>query len=280
MVADRYNASFHRVRDVASFVVTPIEWSVSLPLDGLHAIVENFLLRQKLVADNTQLRSENLLLQSQLQKQSAIESENQQLRALLQSNEVQAGEKITQAQLLAVSTDPFIKQVILNKGASAHLFVGQPVLDAYGVMGQIVRVEPLTSRVLLLTDPRSAISVQVKRTGFRAIAVGDSMRNLLRLENVTDTADIRQGDELMTSGLGQYYPFGYPVGKVIAVEHNEAGKFADVWVSPAAQLDRSRLVLLVWPVQTMLQKSAAEKASPVVAKKRGSPQTVKSRGKK
>jgi rod shape-determining protein MreC len=151
------------------------------------------------------------------------------------------------AQLLAVATDPFVKQVVLDKGHKDKVFVGQPVLDAYGVMGQVIQVGPLTSRVLLISDSHSGVPVQVARNGVRAIAVGDAYTGKLRLMNVQHTVDIRPGDVLITSGLGQNYPEGYPVGQVTHVSKDPGLQFVTIAVEPAAHLDRSRGVLLVWP---------------------------------
>jgi len=141
----------------------------------------------------------------------------------------------------------FIKRVLINKGKSDGAYVGQPVLDAYGLMGQVVEVEPYDSWVLLITDPQHSTPVQINRNGNRAIATGtkDSLHRLV-LNNISDTFDVIKGDVLVTSGFGGRFPAGYPVGVVSEVEHDPGEPFAIVTVEPTAWLDNSRNVLLLF----------------------------------
>ncbi len=257
MFSDRYNDAFHRARASFSVLVLPIQYLVSLPINLANDVIQEISSQQRLINENADLKTTVIFLKAQAQKQAAIESENQQLRELLQSSNDRS-DWVSEAQLLAIAPDPFVHQVVINKGTNANVFVGQPVLDAYGVMGQVVQVEPLTSRVLLLTDPESAIPVQVERNGVRAIAVGDASTGLMKLQHVTDTTDIQEGDQLITSGLGERYPFGYPVGTVFSVIHHPGGSFTTILVTPSAHLTRSRLVLLVWTPKV--------KISPVIEK--------------
>ena len=150
------------------------------------------------------------------------------------------------AELLAVDSEPFVRQVVLNKGTRDGVYVGQPVIDASGVMGQVTEAGPITSRVILINDPHSGVAVQNARNGMRAMAVGDSYTGKLRLMYVPKTADIREGDIFITSGLGGHYPEGYPVGKVVTVKKDPASQFTDIYMQPSARLDNTRQVLLVW----------------------------------
>jgi rod shape-determining protein MreC len=195
------------------------------------------------------LKEQLLMQQYDLQKLGHLEAENRRLNELLKASSI-VNDPVARAQLLGESPDPFVKRVLINKGSKEGAFIGQPVLDAYGLMGQVVEVEPLTSWVLLITDPLHATPIQVNRNGIRAIASGtaDGL-NQLTLDNMPNTADIMVGDVLVTSGLGQRFPAGYPVGVVSSVELNTGQPFARVLVTPTAQLDRSRNVLLVFPSQ-------------------------------
>ncbi len=216
------------------------------PLQLLGWLDSSITSHESLLQENTNLRAEQILLRAQVQQLISLEKENKQLRALLQSSPRAQG-KVVAAQLLAVDTDPFSQEVILDRGSRVGVFVGQPVLDANGVMGQIIKVGPLTSLVLLLTDTRSAIPVQVSSNGTRAIAKGTGAVDSLELLNIPKTTQIKSGDLLVTSGLGQRFPEGYPVGTVKSVISRPGNHFADITVTPAAHLNRSRLVLLVWP---------------------------------
>lgn len=245
MVVDLQIPPFHEMRSQISVLVTPIQYLVSLPIDFVNWIFTDVSTRQQLLQENAQLKASLLLFQAELQKQYAIESENQQLRTLLGTSQ-KFKHKVSAAQLLAVVSNPFSREVVLNKGSMDGVFVGQPIMDAWGIMGQVVQVNAATSRVMLLTDARSSIPVQVKRNNIRAIATGDPRFDVLRLEHILNTEDIQKDDFLVTSGLGGRYPYGYPVGEVISVKRDSNAQFAEVVVKPSAHLRRSRLVLLLW----------------------------------
>jgi rod shape-determining protein MreC len=236
----------NQLRAVLSMPLTPLQYMVSYPIELVDKLHDTISTHDALVKENLDLKAEQLLLRAQVQRLLAIESENNQLKALMRSS-TQIQGKVLVAQLLAISSDPFMKEVVVDKGSHDNIFIGQPVLDANGVMGQVIKVEPLTSRILLINDPHSGLPVQVARNDIRAIAVGDAYTGKLRLLNVPQTADVRVGDVLITSGLGENYPEGYPVGQVTAVVKDPGLQFATVTIEPAAHLDRSRGVLLVWP---------------------------------
>ena len=258
MICDHQNSTFHRARSSLAVIVSPIHYLVNLPIDAFNCVVSDFVSKKTLINENTKLHATTLLLNAQLQKQFAIENENQQLRALLASS-AKTVDKVSVAQLLAVSPDPFVQQIVLNKGNNNKVFVGQPVLDAYGIMGQIVTVGHFTSIVMLVTDNQSAIPVQIERNGVRGLVVGKGVPGLLKLQGITDTMDVKVGDALVTSGLGDHYPFGYPVGTVVDVNRNFRGRFVDIKVKSAAHLDRSRLVLLVWSLPLKVDQKIKNK---------------------
>ncbi|WP_121493977.1 rod shape-determining protein MreC, partial [Pseudomonas aeruginosa] len=155
-------------------------------------------------------------------------------------------DKVLVSELIGVDPNPFTQRIMIDKGENDGVFVGQPVLDASGLMGQVVEVMPYTARVLLLTDTTHSIPVQVNRNGLRAIAVGTGNPERLELRYVADTADIKEGDLLVSSGLGQRFPAGYPVATVKEVIHDSGQPFAVVRAVPTAKMNRSRYVLLVF----------------------------------
>ncbi|MGH7461879.1 MAG: rod shape-determining protein MreC, partial [Longimicrobiales bacterium] len=147
--------------------------------------------------------------------------------------------------------------VVINKGQREGAYDGQPVVDAGGVVGQLVHVGPFSSTVLLISDPSHALPVQVNRNGLRAVAVGSGQDNALLLEYLPTNSDIREGDLIVSSGLGRRFPSGYPVGNISAIKLEPGEPFAKVTVTPSARLGRSREVLLLWPQE---QDQAAESA--------------------
>ncbi|MBK5539061.1 rod shape-determining protein MreC [Pseudomonas sp. TH05] len=201
--------------------------------------------RTELAADNEKLKTENLLLQGRMQKLAALTEQNVRLRELLNSSAL-VNEKVEVAELIGIDPNPFTHRIIINKGERDGVVLGQPVLDARGLMGQVVELMPYTSRVLLLTDTTHSIPVQVNRNGLRAIASGTGNPERLELRHVADTADIKEGDLLVSSGLGQRFPAGYPVATVKEVIHDSGQPFAIVRAVPTAALNRSRYLLLVF----------------------------------
>ena len=248
MVCDQHQQPLlQRLRMGLSLVTTPIIWLVNAPSELVDWTSETLVTRRLLLSENQVLRQKQLALQAKLQTLLALERENTQLRALLHSAP-KASQHVLAAQLLALNQTPFTQQVLINRGSHDKVFLGQPVVDAFGVMGQIVKVSPFVSSLMLLTDPRSAIPVQDNRNGLRAMAVGEGRPNTLSLIHVPLTADIKVGDVLVSSGLGRRYPKGYPVGTVDEISRDPGLGFARVNVRALARFNRSRQVLLVWPL--------------------------------
>lgn len=266
MVFDKRVDTFIQVRSVISMPLASLQYAVNWPIQLANHLETAFSSHDRLIRENLDMKAEQLLLKAQMQRLVALESENSQLKALLRSStEVQG--KVLVARLLSIATEPFVNQVTLDKGSRDNLFVGQPVLDANGVMGQVIFLSRTSGKVLLINDPHSGVPVQVTRNGLRAIAVGDAYTGKLRLANVPQTTDIRVGDVLITSGLGEHYPEGYPVGQVISVVKDPGLQFMTITIEPSAKLDRSREVLLVWPNKIVQYAPPVQDKSVVVKSK-------------
>ena len=245
MMLDHRMGHLESVRAALSVVVYPIRYAADLPSTVVHGIGAFLTDRQTLLRENHDLRETQVHLQARLQKFNALEHENARLRALLHSS-TQAGERVLIAELLSVDLDPYKHQLSINKGSADGVYIGQPLLDAHGVMGQIIHTGPLSSTALLITDTRHATPVQFDRTGIRAIAFGAGDPNRLELPHLPNNVDVEEGDLLVTSGLGGRFPYGYPVAVVTGVETDLSGSFARIRAEPMAHLDRTREVLLVW----------------------------------
>ncbi len=248
MTADHRLPELQTVRAALSVVVLPLQQLVNLPVAVGQWLTEALATRRALQEDNAKLRAQHLLLKAQLQKLAALETENLRLRELLDSSLKlpQQSDRVVVAELLAVDHDPYKHTILLDKGSQHGVFVGQPLLDADGVMGQILYVGPFSSTAVLITDPSQAIPIQVNRTGLRSVAFGSGTSNKLGLPYIPNDADIKEGDLLITSGLGGRFPSGYPVAVITHFERNSSQPFATAWATPTAHLERSREVLLVW----------------------------------
>ena len=258
MFADhRYNAQMSIVRSKLALLVTPIQWVVTVPGQVYHWASSVSLSHAEMREEISTLRARALVMERKVQQVVSLSAENTRLRELLNASaRVQA--KVLAAEIIGVDPDPFSHQVIINKGTKDGVYVGQPVLDAHGLMGQVIEATLVYCRVLLVADGNHAIPVQVSRNGVRAIAIGSGGLNKLELVYVPDTADIQVGDLLESSGLGQRFPTGYPVGVVVSVEHDPGQQFAIVTAKPSAQLDRSRHVLMVFNQPTREQVTVPE----------------------
>lgn len=234
------------LRAALSVMIYPIQYAVSLPVRVVDAVAENFSTRERLLRENHDLRKENLLLRSRGQKFDALESENRRLRALLEST-AELGEDVVVADVLAIETTAAKRQIVINKGSLQHVYVGQPIADAHGILGQVVEVGRFSSTAILITDARHAIPVQVNRNGLRAIASGGDTNEELSLSFVPNNADVAVGDLVVSSGLDHRFPAGYPVGEVTEIESVASEPFAQIRVKPSAHVGRAREVLLVWP---------------------------------
>lgn len=227
MVVDARFTLLKPVRSQMSLVLMQTYWVTDLPQRLIQGVASQFGSRTELVAENEKLKTENLLLQGRMQKLAALTEQNVRLRELLNSSAL-VNEKVEVAELIGMDPNPFTHRIIINKGERDGVVLGQPVLDARGLMGQVVELMPNTSRVLLLTDTTHSIPVQVNRNGLRAIASGTGNPERLELRHVADTADIKVGDLLVSSGLGQRFPAGYPVATVTEVIHDSGQPFAIV----------------------------------------------------
>jgi len=250
MTLDHRQHHLGAVRAVLDLAVAPLQHLVSLPAAAGRSLDEALASRQRLLEENAELRARALLLEARLQKLAALEAENRRLRELLDAS-FKVGERVLIAELLAVDLEPFSQQVVLDKGGLRGVYVGQPLLDAHGVLGQVVAVSPLTSRAMLVTDPSHAVPVRVNRNGLRAVAVGTGSPDRLEVPHLPNNADVRPGDLLVTSGLGGRFPAGYPVATVERVERDPARPFARVLARPTAHVERSQEVLLVWPARPL-----------------------------
>ncbi len=244
MAADIRFPQLSVVRQYLTYATTPVIWSVNLPGLIIDSVSGLLTPRVNLQRENDSLNAQLLVLQRKTQQLNVLEAENRRLRELVNAS-ARVDEELLAVELIGLDSDAFSHQIIINKGEVDGVKVGLPLLDATGLMGQIIHVDSVTSRAILVVDANHAVPVQVNRNGVRAIAVGNGSLVEMELMFVPDTADIQVGDMLVTSGLGGKFPQGYPVAVVSAIEHDPGEHFAKVVVTPLAELNRSRHLLLV-----------------------------------
>lgn len=242
------DARFDRLTDVRSTLATglaPIYWLGNAPYRFSDWVAGLMVNRDDLRQQNEELQARLLILERRALKYAALASENNELRRLLNSAEV-LDDRVIVGEVVGVSPDPFSHEIIINKGATDGIRTGQAVLDAEGLMGQVIQTSQFTSRVLLVSDSSHAVPVEVVRNGLRSILLGSGDSDELDLMHVPDTADIREGDLLVSSGLGGRFPRGYPVAEVSNIRKEPGEPFVAITAEPKARLNQSRLILVVF----------------------------------
>jgi rod shape-determining protein MreC len=245
IVAD---ARFNQLTDVRSAIGTglaPVHWLGNAPGRFSDWVSSLFTPRDDLLEQNEALKARLLILERRALKYAALASENNELRQLMNSAET-LDDRVIVGEVVAVSPDPFSHEVVINKGSRDGVEVGQAILDANGLMGQVQQTSSFTSRVLLVSDSSHAVPVEVVRNGLRGVLLGTGESEALELVHVPVTADIREGDLLVSSGLGGRFPKGYPVAEVQTVTKKPGEPFVEIQARPKAELNRSRLVLVVF----------------------------------
>ena len=245
IVADRYTDGASKVRASLNTVVSPLFYFANLPYEMFQEGSKSLSSHQQLMSENEALRQAQLIQNQKIQQFEFLQSENEKLRALLGSSSKLEERKLI-TQVLSVHSNPYGHQVLINKGLLDDVQESLAVIDDKGIVGQVTRVGSTTSRVLLITDTQHAIPVRVLRNNVRTVVEGIGKIDQLKLSHVPHSMDIRIGDVLVSSGLGGVFPEGYPVATVTSIYRNEGRPFSEVYVSPIAELDRIRLLILLW----------------------------------
>ncbi|MFT6584253.1 MAG: rod shape-determining protein MreC [Cognaticolwellia sp.] len=253
--------SFESARGFLQSMVSPLQYLATAPKQMMNWAAENIVTRRQLIDDNEQYKINELVFHEQALQLDIVKRENNRLRALLASP-VRSDAKKMVAEILAVDSDPYTHQVVINRGANDGVYEGQAVIDDEGVVGQILHVGTTSSRVLLITDVTHAVPVRISRNGLRLIASGVGVIDRLTHNHVPHSSDIRIGDLLVTSGLGSKFPEGYPVAKVSSVIQDESRAFSQIQSQPVAKIDRLRYVLLLWPEQPNEQQPLVTESLP------------------
>ena len=244
MVLDHRNGWIWRIRYSMSVVVEPVYRLAGMPAAGMRTLSVAFADRKLLTEQNQRLREDLLLANAKLNRMAAVAEQNQRLKGLLDTQH-SLELNVQLARVIGMDLGTNQHRLVVNLGARDGIKQGQVVIDAHGVIGQIVEVLPTTSIVMLVTDPNHATPVMVERTGLRTVAYGLREGDQLSLPNVPMAADIRAGDKLLSSGLGGRFPPGFPVGEVLSVGQSQSGMFLEARARPTADIDRSDDVLIL-----------------------------------
>ena len=245
LVVDHRNNHLDAVRKAIGATVYPLRILVDAPVSAWQWLNQATTSRHDLQFENERLKAERLLTQARLQRYSALEAENARLRAMLEARQ-NVPDRARVAEIMSVSANPFRHSLVIDKGSNDGVFAGQAIVDADGVVGQVIEAGVLSSQCLLISDPGHDLPVEVNRNGLRTIARGTGEYDRLDLPFLPNNADIEPGDLLVTSGLGGAFPAGYPVAVVDTVTRIPEEPFAAVSAKPSAALNQVREIMLIW----------------------------------
>ncbi len=244
MIADQHAGYGRLARDKLAMATAPLWLVASSPLRLYRAAAEELSLRSSLQDDNQRLVRQVGIIRARNLRLHAVAAENARLRGLLGGTRGY-GLDVHLVGILDIDLDPFRQRIVLDGGSDDGLRIGQALVDSGGVLGQVIEVTPHRAIALLVTDPDHAVPVQVARSGLRTIAYGTGSTDRLALPNIPQSADIREGDLLITSGIGGRFPAGFPVGTVSGLHSDKLRLFVVGEARPAAHLERGNEVLLV-----------------------------------
>ncbi len=244
LVVDSRTGLLNAMRQGIGTVLYPLQRTLLVPRDAVSISTDYLTEIHRLRAENAELRRVEIANARQLLQVEQLAHENRQLRELMGARDRTAVRSVV-AEVLYDTRDPFSRKLVLDKGLQHGVGIGQPVVDAQGVVGQVTRVFPLSAELTLVTDRNMTIPVQVQRNGLRAIASGGPEPGRMELRYMSVNADLKEGDVVATSGLDSLYPAGLPVGRIVTVDRGRTGNFARVIVEPLAGVDRSRLLLVL-----------------------------------
>lgn len=265
MVADaRFNVT-GPVRQAVSIVIYPMQWAMMQPVRWV-SDATGYL--QSLESAQDEVQAARKRMAGMALKASQVDlltQENVHLRGLLGLRgrlEVPA----QPAQVIYEAPDSYTRRLVIDKGQSAGVAAGSPVMDELGVLGQVTRVQPFTSEITLLVDRDQAIPVLNPRTGARSVAYGDAS-NLradgMELRFMSNDADVQAGDVLTTSGVDGVYPPGLPVAKVVSVERRAESAFTRIYCLPLARMQGSRHVMVLTPLDELKAVEPPDLVAPV-----------------
>jgi rod shape-determining protein MreC len=259
---DHRNNHLETVRKTIGATVYPLRVVVDAPVSAWQWLQDTTANRNALRLENGRLKAERLLTQARLQRFAALEAENARLRAMLEARE-QVRDRVRVAEVMSVSANPFRHVLVIDKGTNDGVFGGQAIVDADGVVGQVIEAGVLSSECLLISDPGHDLPVEVNRNGLRTIARGTGEYNRLDLPFLPNNADIEPGDLLVTSGLGGAFPAGYPVAVVESVTRVPQEPFASVSAIPTAALNQVREIMLIWSAEQIPGEIAQDSTSEI-----------------
>lgn len=243
-------------------VSAPIEFAASSLARGISNVWESYVYLVDVKADNDRLQYENARLREQVHRLEQKETENRELKRMLQLKQSTPGELVS-AQVVGREATPFfrIEKLVLDRG-SQKVRENMPVISPDGVVGKVLHIEGDSVHVQLSVDARFGVDVEDERTHARGFVrgSGDEAKYYCKVENVDSRDEVEIGDLLVTSGKGKWFPKGIPVARVTKVLKREPGRDQEIEAAPTVSFSRLDAVsILVTPPTDEGEEGASAK---------------------
>jgi rod shape-determining protein MreC len=228
-------------------VSAPIEYGAATLSRGISSIISDYVYLVDVKQDNSRLSYDNARLRENVHRLEQAQTENQDLRRLLQLRENTPGETIS-ALVVGKDFNEFFRvtRVVLDRG-SRDVRPNMPVISPDGVVGVILHVSGDEADVQLAVDASFVVDVEDERTKARGFVrgTGDASRHACNVEAVDSRDLVEVGDLLVTSGKGMRFPRGLPVARISKVNKRELGRTQEVEATPTVDFTRLDTVLIL-----------------------------------
>ena len=267
LVIDARTSMLTTIRQGIGAALYPLQRTVLVPRDSARILVDYFGGISRLRDERAELARIEAANARTLLQVEQLAAENNQLRRTLEMRERLAIRSVI-GEVLYETRDPYTHRVVLDRGLQHGIALGQPVIDATGVIGQVTLVLPLSSEVTLVSDSSTTLPVELSRTGQRAISFGGPDPGHLELRYLPTNSDVVAGDLVVTSGLDGVFPPGLPVGRVESFQREGGGSFASATMTPLAGVHSSHLLLVLLTEQANVPASPPTKTPPALPRSR------------
>jgi rod shape-determining protein MreC len=235
-----------QIKNFLQSLLLPVAYVINAPSNTVHFLQNYFVSQHTLIRHQKDWQAQQLLLTAKLQELNSLKQQNKALQALFHTASIQPEQTYLLARVIAINTEGHTREILINQGSHAGIKIGQGVVGADGVVGQVIAVTPLSSRVMLLSDPRSAIPVTNVRSEENFIIMGNGNNEALTILDVPNNTNLKVGDMLMSSGIGGHYPPHYPVGSITHLNNQAKTNEWAVHITPATHFNHLHLVLVVF----------------------------------
>ena len=250
----RYNQADYVRSFINDIIIYPLYNLSSLPRSMIISFMQEYQDIDMLEKEINELESENMSLKIKLQEFDSLKEENERLLAI-EKKSLASTKKQKIAKVLNNSASPTRKIAIIDKGQNDGLYKGQNVIGVNGLIGQIIELNMMSSKIILINDISHNVPGNVSRTGEKVIVAGSDNSSNLMIQYTPIDTDIKVGDIVTTSGVAGRFKSNIPIGKVISVTKDPEKKFSDINIKAFENLDNLSDVILIWDYQPTMETS-------------------------